>query len=158
MTTVRPTGTAPPATVASAAFPAVVDVARVPALRIGDAERSAAVTRLGDHHAAGRLDTAEFDERAAVAFAARTAQDLEVLFTDLPAPEPPPAPLRPHAGPPGPHGAGPLVAVLVAGILAAVAGMWTIWLLTGGGHPWPIYPMMGLVPLLAGATCGARRT
>jgi DUF1707 SHOCT-like domain len=57
-------------------------------LRIGDAERLAAVTALGDHFAAGRLDQDEIDERTAAAFAARTFADLEPLFTDLPDPHP----------------------------------------------------------------------
>jgi hypothetical protein len=57
-------------------------------LRIGDAERLAAVTALGDHFAAGRLDQNELDERTATAFAARTFADLEPLFADLPDPHP----------------------------------------------------------------------
>jgi len=57
-------------------------------LRIGDAERLTAVTALGDHFAAGRLDQDELDERTATAFAARTFADLEPLFADLPDPHP----------------------------------------------------------------------
>ena len=37
---------------------------RGPELRIGDAEREAAVTALGEHYAAGRLTKEEYDERA----------------------------------------------------------------------------------------------
>ena len=44
-----------------------------PELRIGDAEREAAVTALGEHYAAGRLTKEEYDERAERAWAARTA-------------------------------------------------------------------------------------
>jgi hypothetical protein len=69
-------------------------------LRIGDAERLAAVTALGDHFAAGRLNQDELDERTATAFAARTFADLEPLFADLPAPHP----KRPAYAAPAPTG------------------------------------------------------
>ncbi len=59
-----------------------------PEMRISDAEREAAATALGEHYAAGRLTKEEYDERAAVAYAARTASALRPLFTDLPAPHP----------------------------------------------------------------------
>ena len=61
--------------------------ARGPEIRIGDAEREAAVTALGEHYAAGRLTKDEFDERSARAYAARTRSELWPLFTDLPRPE-----------------------------------------------------------------------
>ena len=60
---------------------------RGPEIRIGDAEREAAVTALGEHYAAGRLTKDEFDERSARAYAARTRSELWPLFTDLPRPE-----------------------------------------------------------------------
>ncbi|HLR86197.1 MAG TPA: DUF1707 domain-containing protein [Nocardioidaceae bacterium] len=53
-------------------------------LRIGDTERDAAVTALGEHFAAGRIDKDEYDERTSVAWGAKTAADLEPLFADLP--------------------------------------------------------------------------
>ncbi|THA25158.1 DUF1707 domain-containing protein [Streptomyces sp. RKND-216] len=55
------------------------------ALRASDDDRERVVAELGDHLAAGRLDTAEFDERASSAYAARTLGELDVLMTDLPA-------------------------------------------------------------------------
>jgi hypothetical protein len=55
-----------------------------PEMRIGDAEREAAVTALGEHYAAGRLTKEEYDERAAKAYTARTSSDLRPLFFDLP--------------------------------------------------------------------------
>ncbi|HSV67525.1 MAG TPA: DUF1707 domain-containing protein [Mycobacteriales bacterium] len=70
------------------------------AIRIGDAERVAAATALGDHYAAGRLDQAELDERITAAYAARTQPELDTLFHDLPEPRPTPpagARLRPAA-------------------------------------------------------------
>ncbi|WP_420176825.1 DUF1707 SHOCT-like domain-containing protein [Luteococcus sp. OSA5] len=53
-------------------------------LRIGDAERDDALDQLREHHAAGRIDAAEFDERMSDALQARTLGDLAVLFVDLP--------------------------------------------------------------------------
>ena len=53
-------------------------------MRIGNSEREAAVRELGEHFAEGRLDADEYEERATAAYAARTADDLAVLFKDLP--------------------------------------------------------------------------
>lgn len=57
-----------------------------PELRIADADREAAVSALGEHYVAGRLTRDEYDERAAAAWAARTASTLWPLFADLPRP------------------------------------------------------------------------
>ncbi len=53
-------------------------------LRIGDAERDRAISELGDHFAAGRLSTEEFEQRVDQAIRARFSDDLEPLFVDLP--------------------------------------------------------------------------
>jgi hypothetical protein len=53
-------------------------------LRAADADREAVVDRLREAHGEGRLDLAEFDERAAQAWAARTYGDLTKLTADLP--------------------------------------------------------------------------
>lgn len=55
-------------------------------VRIGTAEREAAVAALGAELAAGRLAAHEFEERAATASRARTRAELEPLFADLPPP------------------------------------------------------------------------
>jgi hypothetical protein len=60
-------------------------------LRASDSERDAAVHLLAAHYADGRLDRAEFDERADAALAARTRDQLRALFGDLPGPRPVPA-------------------------------------------------------------------
>jgi hypothetical protein len=75
-------------------------------LRIGTAEREAAVKILGDHMADGRLALEEYEERMSAALEARTRADLRQLFKDLPGPYPafmtPSAPY--HAlPPPGPY-------------------------------------------------------
>jgi hypothetical protein len=57
-------------------------------LRVGDAERQQAVSALGEHYAAGRLDQDEYDTRVQAAYAARTRVDLQGLFGDLPEPVP----------------------------------------------------------------------
>jgi len=53
-------------------------------LRIGDTERDAATAALGEHFASGRLTREEFDERLEQAWAAKTAEELDPLFADLP--------------------------------------------------------------------------
>lgn len=55
-----------------------------PNIRIGDAERDEAISRLRAHHAAGRIDMIEFDDRMEKALEARTAGDLKSIFLDLP--------------------------------------------------------------------------
>lgn len=57
-------------------------------LRIGNAERNAAMKALDAHLEAGRLGVEEYGDRSAAAAGATVASDLEALFTDLPAPHP----------------------------------------------------------------------
>src|ERR1700727_732325 len=64
-------------------------------LRVSDAERQAVADRLGEHFAEGRLDQAEFDERAGRAMSAKTRAALCGLFDDLPDMN-----TRPQTGPP----------------------------------------------------------
>jgi Domain of unknown function (DUF1707) len=54
------------------------------AVRIGDAEREAAISSLTSHFAEGRLTLIEHEERIELALNARTGRDLDVLFADLP--------------------------------------------------------------------------
>ncbi|MGW0736999.1 DUF1707 SHOCT-like domain-containing protein [Streptomyces sp. NPDC002851] len=56
--------------------------------RIGHAERDQAVDLLKNAYAEGRLDASEFEERVDSAMHARTRDDLDPLFEDLPAPPP----------------------------------------------------------------------
>ena len=53
-------------------------------LRIGDAERDAAVAALTRHFTEGRLTQPEHEERIEAAIRARTGSDLRRLFADLP--------------------------------------------------------------------------
>ncbi len=77
-------------------------------LRIGTAEREAAVKILSENMSEGRLSLEEYEERMSAALEARTQADLKVLFTDLPAPHPwfmqPQSPLVPALPPPSGSG------------------------------------------------------
>jgi hypothetical protein len=57
-------------------------------LRIGDEERNKAVALLSDHMAEGRLTQSEFNDRLGLILSARTTDDLEPVFLDLPGPNP----------------------------------------------------------------------
>jgi hypothetical protein len=54
-------------------------------IRASDRDRDRTADLLREHHAAGRLDPAEFNERLDKAFAARTLEELDQLTADLPA-------------------------------------------------------------------------
>jgi hypothetical protein len=56
-----------------------------PRIRASDADRDRATALLREHHAAGRLDAEEFNERMNKALDAKTLGELEELMGDLPA-------------------------------------------------------------------------
>jgi hypothetical protein len=122
-----------------------------PHLRAGDTDREAVASALGTHMAAGRLNLAEFDERLARAYAARTFGELAELTADLPAlaPRPVAAVPRPVAPPPAPwawHGhaehswrawlttSGTVLAIYLAISIASwdLSYFWPIWVI----GPW----------------------
>jgi hypothetical protein len=98
-------------------------------LRVSDADRQAVADRLGEHFAEGRLDQAEFDERAGRAMSAKTRADLSGLFDDLPD-----LSTQPHAGAPaGParrrrHPVLVLVLLVIVTLAAAHAVVPWLWL------------------------------
>lgn len=104
-----------------AATPSAGKVAPVrvaePDLRVSDAERDQAVSALGRHFQAGRLDQAEFDERMTSALGAKTRRDLRRLLADLPPDGQPVEPVRDAA--PSRRG-NPLVPLLPLAIVAMV--------------------------------------
>ena len=55
-----------------------------PEIRVGDAERSAALEQLSQHFVNGTLGPDEFEQRTGEAAVARTRGDVEKLFADLP--------------------------------------------------------------------------
>jgi hypothetical protein len=57
-------------------------------IRIGTAEREEALAALAEHHAAGRLDANEYEDRRGRANDAMIRRELTVLFADLPDPRP----------------------------------------------------------------------
>jgi Domain of unknown function (DUF1707) len=68
-------------------------------LRIGDAERDAAMAQLREHFVAGRLTFDELTERIDLALTAKTQGHLDRLMADLPRPRPAPAgPAQPVPG------------------------------------------------------------
>jgi hypothetical protein len=110
---------------------------------------------LATHFADGRLDQAEFDERADAALAARTQDQLRTLFADLPGPAPVPpaerdqaratasvsgkyAAARQQARPPAAPWAAPLVFVPVLLTFAVLAAL----------HGAPPFPLIALAFIL----------
>jgi hypothetical protein len=59
-----------------------------PQLRISDQNRESALSALGEHMTAGRIDIDEYGERSARITAAKTRGELGEVFADLPAPHP----------------------------------------------------------------------
>ena len=57
-------------------------------IRIGTAEREEALAALAEHHAAGRLDANEYEDRRGRATDAVLRRELTALFVDLPEPRP----------------------------------------------------------------------
>ncbi|MCX4681147.1 DUF1707 domain-containing protein [Streptomyces sp. NBC_01433] len=53
-------------------------------IRASDAERDRVEARLQHHYAVGRLTLPELEERAAVAYEARTREQLDAVLRDLP--------------------------------------------------------------------------
>lgn len=125
-----------------------------PRIRASDQDRDSTADMLREHHAVGRLDAAEFQDRLDKVFEAKTIGDLDELTADLPAIDLYPLPtaslprnLRPpNIGPTGsvglPHRRGRL-----SGAWHAAWGSWlsvtmlltVIWVLSGAGYPWPLW-------------------
>lgn len=106
----------------------VLRMAGSPELRIGTAERERAAADLGEHLAAGRLSTEEFDERVRQAYAARTAAELTPLFRDLPDLRPAPVPQRRRD-------LRPLFLVLLVGVVIA-------WVVFVHVPPFFVFPLL----------------
>lgn len=106
--------------------------------RISDTERDDAVAALTRHVASGRLDIAEFDHRAALAYAATTRADLAVVFSDLTADTGTAFRVKPGQSTVGPDAREWLTWAAV-GVLCV-----TIWAVTSVAtgqfiYPWPIW-------------------
>jgi hypothetical protein len=141
-------------------------------IRISNTERDEAVQTLGVHLSTGRLELSEFEERCGRAAQARTRGELEVLFTDLPAPHPdlssatPPAPLIQKAGQlvtkPG-GGKKDLVETPASKALEAVAGLAFVFgipaaiLLTIFAGAWWVFIPVGMTIMIAGGAADASK-
>jgi hypothetical protein len=142
-------------------------------LRAADSDRAAVAAALGEHMSAGRLTLAEYDERVARAYAAKTFGELAELTADLPATDRPPA----HASV-----ATPAAHPTASSTPACAPGSWsmglhspwrawlstslivvTIWLVTSMSSGGPLYfwPMWVIGPwgavILAGQINGSGR-
>ncbi|GAA1221536.1 DUF1707 SHOCT-like domain-containing protein [Pseudonocardia alaniniphila] len=111
-------------------------------LRIGNAERTAAMKALDEHLSAGRLGIEEYGERTAKAANAVVASEIAELFTDLPEPRPQlpgtaapltaPLPVAPAAGEVAPKKDGYLLLTItpvVALLLFFITKQWYFFLL-----------------------------
>jgi hypothetical protein len=103
-------------------------------LRIGDAERDRAISELGDHFAAGRLTTEEFEQRVDQAIRARFNDDLEPLFVDLPQTAEPSMESRSNRRPDAHLAWSPVLwfapLLVVCAVVAAVilSAPWLVWM------------------------------
>ncbi|MET0238202.1 MAG: DUF1707 domain-containing protein [Kibdelosporangium sp.] len=121
-------------------------------VRIGTSEREDAVRALADHMTAGRLDVSEYDQRCALAAAARTRAELAAIFDDLPGPDP----VRATAPAPVPDT--PLVvkerdntkAIIIGFVVFSVVAIITVTAILG--EWWALVPALLIVVILAVAS------
>jgi hypothetical protein len=136
-----------------------------PHLRAADADRAAVVTRLDASLADGRLDLAEYEDRAARAHAARTYGELAELTGDLPRPARPQAQRSPvaravHAG--AWHGAWDRDLRTAwtgwATTAVVVVTVWLVSMLATGDlqYPWPVWVVGPWGAVLLARTLGGR--
>jgi len=120
-------------------------------LRIGHAERAAALRALDEHLEAGRLDIEEYGDRSAAASVATTVDDVAVLFRDLPAPHPPlpgrtgpPAPVAPVLPAPVGHRPPSVTALRLAATLVPVLAVLALvaTVAAGGGAGFAFLPLL----------------
>jgi hypothetical protein len=123
-------------------------------LRIGDAERDAAVADLAEHYTAGRLTLDELHERLSAAFAAKTYGQLAQIMADLPGPgrlaalaaaSRPAVPPRPREHPTSTDRAGRFAALSLL-ILAMLIWLFTALLFARHGIDHQVGPMGPMGP------------
>jgi TM2 domain-containing membrane protein YozV len=130
-------------------------------MRIGNEEREQAVKALGDHFSQGRLEPDEFEERMTAAYAARTVDDLDRLFDDLPRPAPlsavpqHPAPAHPAPVPPpvaddpaAPYGREPITGQPYSDRSKVAAGLLQLLLPVGLGRLYTGHIGIGVAQLV----------
>lgn len=125
--------------------------------RVGDADRTDALDRLGSQFADGYLDMHEFEERTARAAVAKTRGELSALFADLPdetrSPYAPEAPALPAVTADS-ELAEKLTAKrkmdtaqVITGVLGAAA-FFTLQFGFDLDSAWMVWPVMGLVMVM----------
>ncbi|MDN5747459.1 MAG: DUF1707 domain-containing protein [Pseudonocardia sp.] len=100
-------------------------------IRVGNAERESAVAELGEHLSDGRIDADEYADRAAAAYSARTGDELDVLFVDLPRVG---ALEQPAPGPDAPYGRDPRTGIPYSDRFKVLAGVLQLVLPFGAGR------------------------
>jgi phage shock protein PspC (stress-responsive transcriptional regulator) len=115
-------------------------------LRADDTEREQVAEELQAHGAAGRLTVEELEGRLDQALSATTRRDLVHLLHDLP-----PLPAAPGARVPGRSSLGALALVATHGLawLLGSFGLLVLWAASGVDYPWPVWPIIGWLVVLA---------
>ena len=123
-------------------------------LRISNADRDQAIAQLQAALDEGRIDLAEFDERAKTAYEAKTNAELDLIFDDLPGGRPKEgevvaaeaAEAPEHDRPRGPrfHQLPALRGLVTVGVITT--GVWAASSIASGEwhYFWPIWPILGL--------------
>lgn len=117
------------------------DMVTAGVMRVGDRQRERTAARLGQALEQGYLAIAEYDARMGEVYAARTDAALDGLVADLPVE-------RIRRNDPRRRGARRRAArsgfrIHLTAYLAASVLMVVIWLATGGGYFWPVWPVVG---------------
>jgi hypothetical protein len=121
-------------------------------VRIGTSEREEAVRALAEHMTQGRLDVSEYDQRVALANAAKTRAELAVIFEDLPEPNPmraipKPVPVPVQATVIEKDKSGNAKAIIIGFVIFSVAAIITVTALLG--EWWALIPAFLIVVVLA---------
>jgi hypothetical protein len=137
--------------------------------RIGDAERDRAADYLREHMGVGRLSQDEFDERITAALQARTAADLEPLFSDLPAPKPgqelaapgsvswPAYPPTSSSPAPSPAGGLAMPSSASANLWGIISGIsWVLWLIPNFVFSWELWWLV-FIPIVLSSIAGQQK-
>lgn len=136
-------------------------------MRIGDAEREAALKALGEHMSVGRLDVDEYGDRSAKVSTAKTRGELTALFSDLPQPHPSFEPLssapasqqlpsvQTNQGGEVPAKAGNQhVLQRVFNMLVPLSAVLAVVLFFGVAHSWFIFLLPAVITIIGGAVFG----
>jgi hypothetical protein len=124
-------------------------------VRIGTSEREDAIRALAEHMTAGRLEVSEYDQRCALAAAAKTRAELAAIFDDLPEPNPMRDVARTAAAPITVPEPAPLVekernntkAIIIGFVVFSFAAIITVTAILG--EWWALVPAFLIVVILA---------